>query len=292
MRWLPPGCSAVRRRGLTLVELVVVMAILVALAGIVIPLLPGLIGRAETSARATNHSEIFKWIQTYEATTSGYPYDFDSLIDQKLGTLASYVANSKTTPQFQMANLTANQVSALTGAGITSLQYMSNTTDTTLPLTGQTGYYHNTFNPYPSADRSADRFTPTTSIQVVTLTNEGQRQLGLADNATLSTGVYVVVGLGRRCSLVGTGIADAPTNFFDNFKLDPTQTGSYSRYGVVFQVNGNAALNTGPVTATTTLTDFSRAKLVRVFRFGSSGLGSGDDAIGSYWNDVTGAGGS
>jgi type II secretory pathway pseudopilin PulG len=76
-----PLARRAAHRGLTLVELVVVMAILIAVAGILIPVLPGLIGRAETSARATNDSEIYKWVQTYEASTSQFPFDWDSLVD-------------------------------------------------------------------------------------------------------------------------------------------------------------------------------------------------------------------
>src|SRR5262249_34122570 len=119
---------------------------------------------------------------------------------------------------------------------------------------------------------------------LVTLTVNGQLQLNLSDNATTSTGTYVVVGFGKRCSLVGTGVAEAPTNFFDNAALSPDTR--YSRYGLVFQVSGVA-----PNSTSTTIIDYSRAKLVRVFRFGGT-LGTGDDAIKSYWDDVTTGGGS
>ena len=89
------------------------MAILIAIAGIIIPVLPGIIGRAETSARATNDSEIYKWIQTYEATTSAYPYDWDALIDNT-GAPIGYVSGfTNATPPLAVTSVTGNQVSAL-----------------------------------------------------------------------------------------------------------------------------------------------------------------------------------
>jgi type II secretory pathway pseudopilin PulG len=279
-----------RRRGLTLVELVVVMAILIALAGIVIPLLPGIIGRAETSARATNSSEIYKWIQTYEATSSAYPYDFDALIDSS-GTAITYVSGfTGATAPLAVTSVTGPQVNALMGGGIVRLQLMTSTAPT-----GSTNFSF-TFNPYPTSDRSVDGLTlvKSTAQNLATLTAFGQAQLNLSDNTTTTTGVYVVFGLGKRCSLVGTGIADAPVNFFDNFKLDPnnpTATTGYGRYGVVFQVNGVGPLATPPITSATPTADFGRAKLVRVFRFGGS-LTTGDDAINSFWSDVNGTSGS
>jgi len=286
-----------------LVELVVVMAILIALAGIIIPILPGVIGRAETSARASNDGEIYKWIQTYEATTSQYPYDWDSLVDSSTGKIAAYVGGSAgATPPLTLTALTATQASALTSAGIASVQNMSNGTATTLSLTGNgLNAYSDTFNPYPSNDRAADRLLIASGVNLVTLTALGQQQLGLADNATITTtnngtttpgtGTYVVFGLGKRCSLIGSGAANPAANFFDKFSLDPSPAGSYARYGVAFQVSGLSGLTNAPIVSGTAISDFSRAKFVKVFRFGGT-LTTGDDAIKSYWDDVSTVSGS
>jgi type II secretory pathway pseudopilin PulG len=288
MTSLSPRLLIARRRGLTLMELVVVMAILIAFAGIVVPLLPGLIGRSETSSRATNTGEITKWIQSYEASYSKYPNDWDALIDSSNAPISYVQGFTGATPPLQVTTISdANQVKALTGAGITRLQLMSQATALTTTTNA-------TFNPYPSMnpatgtaspDKVADGLTVATGMSAVTLTLAGQAQLNLADNATTanSTGVYIVVGFGRRASIVGQGVEDAPVNFFDNFQLSPDTR--YSRYGVVFQVNGTDR------TGSSTLVDYTTAKLVRVFRFGSS-LTTGDDAIQSYWGDVTTPGGS
>src|SRR5262245_29592790 len=74
--------SAVRRRaGLTLMELVVVMTILIALAAILVPLFPNLLRRAHKATDATQTSELAKALQSYQALYVSYPDEFDLLTD-------------------------------------------------------------------------------------------------------------------------------------------------------------------------------------------------------------------
>jgi hypothetical protein len=256
------------------------MAILVALAAIIIPIVSGMIGRAETSGRATNSQEIYKWIQTYQASFTRYPSDWDALTD---GTAAISYVNGFTggTAPLQISTITDTaQIGALRSAGITRLQLMD-------PAAVGS---NRTFNPYldpndrNSASGSVTITSGTTTLTVATLTSTGQFQLNLSDNATTSTGVYVVFGFGKRCTLVGSGVNEAPFNFFDSATLSPDTR--YSRYGIVFQVAGAP-----PTNPSGTLIPFAKAKLVRVFRFGNT-LQTGDDAIKSYWDDVTQGGGS
>ncbi|HYV39568.1 MAG TPA: type II secretion system protein [Gemmataceae bacterium] len=284
---------AAYRRGLTLMELVVVMSVLIALAAIIVPLLPGLLGRAERSSRATNSQEIYKAVQLFESMYSHYPTDWDALGDGS-ATPCNWLDGTdgvhgniglKTGGPLQLSTLTAAQVSALTGAGINRVQLFSTTAPTT--NSGQDV----TFNPYSSlTDRStagSGQAISTTSNLVI-LTSLGQFQLNLSDNASTSTGTYVVFGLGKRTSLIGVGMNEAPVNFFDNAALSPDSR--YSRYGVVFQVSGVSATNAS-AGATGPIIDFAHAKFVRVIRFGGT-LGVGDDAIRDFWKDVAGGDGS
>lgn len=265
------------RRGLTLVELIVVMAILVALAAIVIPLLPGVLGRAETSARATNQSEIYKWIQTYEATTSSYPQDWDALVD-KSGTPINYLVTSNPA-LFAGAAPTTGQVAALTGAGIRRLQQMY-PDYTTAPAT-----FSATFNPYETTDRSTtgDGFAPATSINLIQVQPQGLVDLNLADNTTNPPVVCFAFGLGKRTSFIGApaGIASAPYNFYDNQGISPTTT--YGRFLVIFKVSTVTYSGT-PATATNT--DLARAELVGVTRVQQGHLKTIDDDINQYFQDV------
>src|SRR6266446_306962 len=75
------AAAGLRRRGLTLIELIVVLMVLVALAGILVPMLPSMLTRAHVAAHVTNVVEIAKAITTYQALNSGYPDQWDSLTD-------------------------------------------------------------------------------------------------------------------------------------------------------------------------------------------------------------------
>jgi prepilin-type N-terminal cleavage/methylation domain-containing protein len=69
------------RRGLTLIELVVVIAILAALAGLVIPRLDFLKNQADASASAATTADLFTQLQVHRSATNEYPA-MDTLIDE------------------------------------------------------------------------------------------------------------------------------------------------------------------------------------------------------------------
>ena len=61
------------RKGLTLIELVVVMTILVALAGLLVPTFASMLTRGHTSTCSTNIGEVNKAVQEYQLLYGGYP---------------------------------------------------------------------------------------------------------------------------------------------------------------------------------------------------------------------------
>ena len=71
-----------KRTGFTLIELVVVLLILAALAGVLVPVLQNMVQKSHGSSGAANHEEIAKSIQLHEAQTGLQPNDYDSLIDE------------------------------------------------------------------------------------------------------------------------------------------------------------------------------------------------------------------
>src|SRR5262245_40365227 len=119
--------SSARRRGLTLMELLVVLVILIALAGILIPLLPSMLGRAETSSGATSQTEIAKWVETYEQLYLSYPQDWDALTDASGNFLQSGYVRGGSDVQSDTTGLTAGEAAALTTCGIGRLQAMTAT---------------------------------------------------------------------------------------------------------------------------------------------------------------------
>jgi type II secretory pathway pseudopilin PulG len=255
VKTLRPNSTA--RRGLTLMELIVVLVILIALAGIVVPLLPSMLGRAETATGATSQTEIAKLVQTFEQLNFKYPRDWDALMDGS-GTFMTYVRGG---PDIGVQTIVAGEDVALAAAGIDRLQLMLATPPNA------------TFDNYGNADYALNGVAPTVGNKLVYLTVTGQKKLGLALNGTTSSGKYVVLGFGRRSSMVGNTTANAPVVFRDSGAFSPDTV--YCRYGVVFKV---ADLN-GPI---------ERARFVGVCNFKPRATGDGiftsDDDLDEFYD--------
>lgn len=257
--------DAAARRGLTLLELVVVLVILVGLAGILVPLLPSMLGRTETSTGATNQTEILKWVQMYEQLNFAYPRDWDTLVDAKSNAIITWVKGASDI--VLDTGLSQAESDALTGAGIDRLQQMAET-----PPGGTD--YNRTFNPYTDDDLVKNGLTVANKTQLVKLTLSGEQKLNLALNGTLDGGKFVVFGFGRRASIVGKTVTNAPVVFRDDGQKTPDLR--YNRYGVVFQVS----LSTDGVT----FTPLQRARFVGVCNFTGGGLTVSDDDIKEFNN--------
>ncbi len=247
--------SAPGRRGLTLMELVVVMSVLAALAAIVIPMFPNLLRRAHKVSDATQTSEISKAVQTYQAAYIGYPYNFDSLTD---GTsfpiyLPGATSSAGAFGGFVTAStLTGAQLDALNAVGVTSVQKLATAADATAVTTLVAGgTFHPTRYPYsaitstatttliPSGTtaNSTDKFAVIDMVAVQTANPGFLQAITQAD----PTAVYVVFGVGARTSMIGQTIQDAPTSVSQKANFTPDNT--YSRVGVIFKVSGNEVTN-------------------------------------------------
>ena len=100
-----------------------VLAILVAIGGLVVPLLGNYLHRANIASCTVNIPEMDKWIQTYVNLYSSYPDRMDNLC-LAAGGLASYVqtgAGGDYGASFTAVALTADDAAALNDAGITTL---------------------------------------------------------------------------------------------------------------------------------------------------------------------------
>ena len=150
--------------GLTLLELVVVMGILTALAAILVPLMPNLLRRADKATDATQSSELAKAIQLCQATTYGYPDQFDALVDSS-GKLPSYLPGSGTTAGVfggfvqtsPPSGVTmSDAASALSKVGINNVHYLASDTEAGNAYaggttTGTAAGFHPTRFPYATS---------------------------------------------------------------------------------------------------------------------------------------------
>jgi prepilin-type N-terminal cleavage/methylation domain-containing protein len=274
-------CSSSRRRGLTLLELVVVMAILAALAAVLIPMFPNLLTQSHSSAAATNVAEVTKAVQMYNSQTALYPSNLDSLVDTA-GNLFTYLpsnsmksfANSQLFLDLTPTSPSANDISALNSAGITTvLNLQEGATSST-----SNSVWSPTFYPYGDGT-SGQVIAPTqTTISAATplalLSVAAAQRLGL-ESSTATPNTYYVFGLGDYSNMQGTAMDQAPVHWMANMTMSNGTTMSmspssvYSRFGLVFQT-------------TTGTTSLSTAKFVGTVLLTGAGVANGTKPMSTY----------
>jgi type II secretory pathway pseudopilin PulG len=270
---LPSRRRGKQRAGLTLLELAVVLVILVALAGIVVPLLPNIIDRTHTAAGTANVAEVNKWLQYHAQTHNRYPDGWDSLTAGT--TIAPYIPGARpgeTSLDLTTDTLTTAEWNALNAAGIMTVYRMDPTLDETL-----TPPQSPTFNPYELP------LTPlTTTDRVVMLTPVGASKVVrdtpaeiLATGQENITSRFVVLGLGSRNTMIGKSATEAPLHFPESSALGPHSV--YNRFGVVFQVSRNANGTQVPLT---------KAALIGAISFHSNGIVTGGNYAAQYYDAV------
>lgn len=243
--------------GLTLIELVVVLAILVALAGLIIGNFPGLVKRAGRSSAASSVGDINRAVQVEYTTTLRFPDQMDSLI-QTGSSLYSSIATNGLGTNLNVAALSATEASALVSAGITTSYLME--------ASGEP-----TFNPTP---------TPTTlfagaagsglAVEILptsTVTNIFGPKVGLSG----ATSRYLLFGLGNRCTLVGPTktMFEAPVHFGETANANPKT--SYQRYVLCFALD--------------TISGNTTVRYVGAAAIDNGGLTGAEENLKQYWNN-------
>jgi type II secretory pathway pseudopilin PulG len=242
-----PG-KTVGRSGLTLVELIVVLTILIAVSALLVPLLPSMVSRSHDASSATNISDISRQVQTYNQLYFGYPNNLDNLVEAGtgggnalLGTLAGGAnLNNMVTAQ----KLTQAQATALSNIGITSFANLTGTAPATIANWSPTFFPYTTMAPNQSANVTLVSSLPTVAVLTGTTTTVGATpaagtglSVGVAKLGLSPTGTYVVLGFGSANSAVGKVVQECPVHFPDQQTINPAIT--YQRYGLIFLVSEN-----------------------------------------------------
>ncbi len=247
-----------RNSGFTLIELVVVVAVLAILAGLVLPKLDTYILKANKGVSASNISGVSRYIQTHRVLNNIYPDKMDSLLDTS-GAFWTTTGSSPTDPTFKIGlhpELTGGDTSGLPANTPQKLKL------DTLPADGATSAYGRSLNrmgittvfdaldhvnnaiPGNKFDqpRSLD-FTSTVKIATLNVTVDASGTLtgGDGDAQAIFTKIYgnggkqpvgaklVAFGFGPNNSAIGSTLQDVP--FYPN--LD--QTAYYNRFVVFFE---------------------------------------------------------
>lgn len=246
-------------------ELVVVMVILIALAGLALPLLPSLLTKTHDSVTTTNISEVGKTIEGYFNANLAYPDQFDSLVDASGNMYAGLIFNSSNpvsqntfTPVGSVATtgpsgqglytgaLSAGQAQSLYLGGFRNLMVM-NTSTTSPPPFSATFPNPSGSGPYVGLPGQTGAMTPIPTPS----SGSGGPTVLFADNNYVFQKLnlpptldgnnnpcnYVVFGLGPYCTLIGArvmGLTDAPLAFGEHNYEQPQV--AYARYLCVFRV--------------------------------------------------------
>lgn len=210
-----------RQKGLTLIELLLVLVIIIALAGLMVPVFANVVGQSHAASGAGNIEAVVRQIENHKAMYGTYPDDLDLLLDDSggAGVLVPFGGTVAAT-ELTTAVPSDRTVDALIDGGITTvIRHPATPADeqsqTTLPTDGSTEV---TIDDTP------------TPAEVVVLGAEAIERLGLE---TAGVEAYVVLGLGNNNNGVGTSMAAAPTHFLpDGGSIQDI----YSRFLLVFRV--------------------------------------------------------
>lgn len=228
------------RGGFTLIELVVVLVIVAALAGLAIPLVSMLTRSTNMASSAANQKEIANNIELYFALQKRYPQGLDSLLDTTGAIYASDTTDSNT----QAIGLPYSgsdgtrlqdqlQKSTLTNA--TNAEYLRSFTrsgfdwvydhDTAVVNSNNSGTTLRAL----IANANGGTNTAPTSVDVAEVKSTGTLAAKLLPGGVPATSKLVALGIGPKSLAVGKTLMNAP--------VYPGADGKYyGRFVAVFQV--------------------------------------------------------
>ncbi len=213
-------------RALTLLELVVVLAVLVALAGVVLGSIPALLRQTSAAACGAGAAQVDGAMQYFRVKNGFFPDRFDSLIEAPYRLLSTLPRG--TLRQLKPKDLDNADRPILAAAGIRTT-WMHNPANLeegiTFQSTGPTKAFDSTAGGYASDDVAA---LDTTKFDVDAAFGPGTRRGG-------SNEIFAVFGVGPKCTLVGAagGMISAPVTYGGNAGTNPMD--HYQRFGVVFR---------------------------------------------------------
>jgi hypothetical protein len=264
---MQPNNSAVRPHAvrprfptaaLTLVELVVVLVVIAAVATLVAHLGGSLIQRSAGVSGATTASELVRVIGTYHARTGRYPDGFDSLI-QAPYTLYSAIPTAARR-QLKPKDLDNADRAILAAEGI-STTWM-HAVPGSEPVTWQETTGNKAFDASAGGFASDDVAALDTSrIDPNSLFGPGIRRNTVNES-------FVLFGLGSRCTLVGPGadLAQAPVMPPTSAALHPSE--NYMRFALVFRLDRD---------------DARPLRFLGVVGFGEKGVQTVPDFLRAWW---------
>jgi prepilin-type N-terminal cleavage/methylation domain-containing protein len=244
--------EARRSAGFTLLELIVVMAVLVALSAILVPMLPESVGKANQSAAATNMAELEKAVMAFRGMYNRQPNHFDSMLNvdgEPSGLVpAAGGYDGPCGGTLEVIELTKGQQSRLKREGITMIYDIEDALPEDRDPPVDDSEFHATLNPYVSTQAYGEGRSIGTGEKVMALKriDNGDGTFSYNDkvlNRSVMPGVilnpdhqYAVFGIGRYCTLCGPDglVREAPV--FGQHKAQSTPGEGYQRFAAVYDI--------------------------------------------------------
>ena len=223
------------RRGLTLIELVVVLTILVALGGLIVPMLPNFLAKTHFAKCSTTIPEINKlWITSFTGDVT-YPDGYDSL-QSAPGTLLATLPGADANGEVSAGTISADQADALRAIGVTRVYDHTVATPDNVTLDSV---------PNDPAGTGGRLLTSDQNVALLNTAGPSVDSLGIdvakyTDGGTIS-GSFVVFGIGNNCDACGPRglMVEAPTHFGGEDDMNPVDF--YQRYCAIFWVSDEGA---------------------------------------------------
>lgn len=239
--------SANKQRGMTLIELTVVLLILIGLAGLLLPYVSGFFKKTETSSSADSLTEVNKAIDRYETQFLAYPDGFDTLTNSTgvVNWIAGVGNTNVVNANLETFATTSGALDSLKAAEIDSL-YQMNEGD---PVTND---FNATFAGTSTGKTDIVVGSQLARIKPTSLATVVAQNMGIeVDSDDLADATaendYLVFGVGQKTQMTGKTLKEAPV-YFGGGVDNPTAR--YGRFLAVFKVprDGSAATFVGALT--------------------------------------------
>lgn len=233
------------RKGMTLMELIVVLSILALLAAIAIPKLVDVYERSRSGTQAYSLADVTRQVETFFGMNKKYPDGWDTLTVDG-GAIYSKLAPELKSPKTLLTTvtITPDQVTSLNSAGIQHVFLH----DVSVADPSGSGVDRRHLGTGTGHDGTAnintlvaiDKSTGSDGLNLLLNDFGLNPNKSITDTAMtrINNNTYVVLGLGPKCTLVQSQIQEAP------LLEHSTSAANYSRALAVFEVP-----NTGTVKA-------------------------------------------
>jgi type II secretory pathway pseudopilin PulG len=241
-----------RQRGLTLIELAVVLLVLVGLAGLLLPYAGGFIGKTHHATSADAGNSLASSLLQYQALKGAYPQNMEALtsngtlmatdLDDNYWTSADGTRSGTTGSNFALLPTNSSIQLSLQAAGILKVAYNQAGSQST----ATDGTPTNGINPTFATATLNNTITAAAPTQWVTSGTNGTHDGGLTiyklfypslgNTVGLPAGKNVIVfGIGQDTTAIGVTLSSAPVYFSDKAVANPSVT--YGRFLAAFLVD-------------------------------------------------------